>query len=137
MMIISALTPPPPGLLLSSDPCAPSASLYNSSNDLGPDGAAALSTSLAGLTSMQTLEIRCGRPPPTPPPPSPSNPLLRVCPAPRGSLGVSRRAGCSLRQTRTAADLYSVGPTRTAAMRGVSLMQPKGRVWARVERWAL
>jgi hypothetical protein len=77
MMIISALTPPPlrPGLLLSSDPCAPSASLSHSSNDIGHDGAAALSTSLAGLTSMQTLNIRCGRPsPPSPPPPA----IIRV-----------------------------------------------------------
>jgi hypothetical protein len=51
--------------------------LSRSSNGIGSDGAAALSTSLAGLTSMQTLNIRCRRP--LIPPPSS---LARAFPCP-------------------------------------------------------
>jgi hypothetical protein len=85
-MVIRALNlTPSHGPVLSSDPSAPSPSLSRSLNGIGPDGAAALSTSLAGLTSMQALNIGCGRPPPQNPPPPRLPCSARV--AGRGSAG--------------------------------------------------
>ena len=77
-------------------------SLSRSSNDIGPDGAAALSTSLAGLTSMQSLDIRCGRPPACLSPLSPPLALLRGV-APPSSFFLSPRGRGSWRAFRAAA----------------------------------
>jgi hypothetical protein len=63
--------------------------LSHSSNGIGSDGAFALSISLAGLTSMQTLDIRCRRPLP-----SCYSSLLPALASPRGPVrGCSARVG--------------------------------------------
>jgi hypothetical protein len=91
-----------PGFL----PSSPCLLLSRSKNNIRADGAAALSTSLAGLTSMQMLNIRCLRP--TPPYSLLRGQLPLALPT-TGAIGPMRLCLCDLgRVRRVLCDLMCV-----------------------------